>query len=193
MANIGLRNAKYNEIDYDTKKYKTLEDSKVPVIGRMIDAKLKEDKNDGSLFADDYEVESDNSFNGATLSITIDDVDDKTYTSLKGATLKENEVTENQNDIAPEIGYGHIVTKIYNGLKKYKVEFLPRIQITSITSDLKTKGEKTEYNTVVIEAKVRALDVDINGLKEGDWRKVQTFATLLEAKEYLDSLLTPIA
>ena len=46
MANIGLRNAKYNKIDYTTKKYKTLTDSKVPVLGRLIDASLSEKRNE---------------------------------------------------------------------------------------------------------------------------------------------------
>lgn len=53
MANIGLRNARYNLIDYTTKKYKTLKDNKVPVLGRMIDAKCPEDRAEASLFADD--------------------------------------------------------------------------------------------------------------------------------------------
>ena len=30
-------------------------------------------------------------------------------------------------------------------------------------------------------------------MKVGDWKKVQTFATLTEAQEYLDGLLTPAA
>ena len=44
LANIGLRNARYNLIDSATKKYKALTDNKVPVLGRMIDAKLSEDR-----------------------------------------------------------------------------------------------------------------------------------------------------
>ena len=36
MASIGLRNAKYNKIDYTTKKYETLTDSKVPVLGKSV-------------------------------------------------------------------------------------------------------------------------------------------------------------
>lgn len=193
MANIGLRSAKYNKIDYTTKKYKTLEEEKVPILGRLIDASLSEGRNDASLFADDKEVEKDNSFNGATINLTIDDVDDETYADVKGCTITEKEITENSEDTAPELGYGHIVTKVYNGVKKYKVEFLPRIQITKITADSKTKGESVEYNTVSIEAKVMELLEEINGMKVGDWKKVQTFETLTEAQEYLDGLLTPAA
>ena len=193
MANIGLRSAKYNKIDYTTKKYKTLEEEKVPILGRLIDASLSEERNGASLFADDKEVEKDNSFNGATINLTIDDVDDETYADVKGCTITEKEITENSEDTAPELGYGHIVTKVYNGVKKYKVEFLPRIQITKITADSKTKGGSVEYNTVSIEAKVMELLEEINGMKVGDWKKVQTFETLTEAQEYLDGLLTPAA
>lgn len=194
MASIGLRNAKYNQIDYVTKKYKALVDSLVPVLGRLIDAKITEDRNNTTLRADDIIAEKDLSFKGGTVNITVDDVTDETYADLKGCTMSdEKEVTDNSEDIAPEIGYGHIVTKIYKGVKSYKVEFLPRIQITKITADRKTKGESLEYNTVSIEANVMELEEEINGMKIGDWKKVKSFTTLSEAQTYLDGLLTPAA
>ena len=194
MASIGLRNAKYNQIDYTTKKYKALLDSLVPVLGRLIDAKITEDINNTTLRADDIIAEKDLSFKGGTVNITVDDVTDETYADLKGCTMsEEKEVTDNSEDIAPEIGYGHIVTKIYKGVKSYKVEFLPRIQITKITADRKTKGESLEYNTVSIEANLMELEEEINGMKVGDWKKVKSFTTLAEAQAYLDGLLTPAA
>ena len=194
MASIGLRNAKYNQIDYTTKKYKALLDSLVPVLGRLIDAKITEDRNNTTLRADDIIAEKDLSFKGGTVNITVDDVTDETYADLKGCTMsEEKEVTDNSEDIAPEIGYRHIVTKIYKGVKSYKVEFLPRIQITKITADRKTKGESLEYNTVSIEANLMELEEEINGMKVGDWKKVKSFTTLEEAQAYLDGLLTPAA
>lgn len=193
MANIGLRNARYNLIDSSTKKYKALVGNKVPALGRMIDAKCPEDRAEASLFADDALSEYDNSFTGAKLSLTLDNVDDETYAIIKGCEISEDgEVTESQDDQAPEMGYGHIITKMINGVKKYKVEFLARIKITSVTADAKTKGESIEFGTVAIEAKVMALTEEINGLKAGTWRKFETFATLAEAQTYLDKLLTPV-
>ena len=79
------------------------------------------------------------------------------------------------------------------GEKKYKVEFLPRIKIRSITQDAKTKGENIEFGTASIEAKVFALTEPINGLKVGDYKKIKTFDTLENAITYLDGLLTPVA
>lgn len=193
MANIGLRNAKYNQIDYETNKYKALVDSKVPVLGKMIDAKLTENRSDASLFADDGLAEYDNAFTGGSIALTLADVDDETYSVVKGCVITEGELTENEEDSSPEIGYGHIVTKMVNSVKKYKVEFLPRIRVTKITADAKTKGESIEFNTVSLEGKVMALNKAINGLQVGDWHKVKTFDTLPEAVTYLDELLTPVA
>lgn len=191
MASIGLRNAKYNKIDYTTKKYETLSDSLVPALGRLIDAKIKEERNSTTLRADDIIAEKDNSFKGGTVNITVDDVTDEVYADVKGCTISEKEVTDNSGDITPEIGYGHIVTKIYKGVKSYKVEFLPRIQINKITADRKTKEESIEYNTVSIEATLMELEEEINGMEIGDWKKTETFETLAEAQAYLDKLLTP--
>ncbi len=193
MANIGLRNAKYNQIDHTTNKYKALTDSKVPVLGKMIDAKLTENRSDVSLFADDGLAEYDNTFTGGDIALTLADVDDATYAEVKGCVITEGEITENEEDSSPEIGYGHIITKVVNGVKKYKVEFLPRIRVTKITADAKTKGESIEFNTVSLEGKVMALNKAINGLQVGDWHKVKTFDTLAAAITYLDGLLTPAA
>lgn len=193
MANIGLRNAKYNLIDYTTNKYKTLTNSAVPVLGKLIDAKLTENRSDVSLFADDTLAEYDSSFTSGSVAITLSDVDDETFATVKGCTIATSEITENENDSTPEMGYGHIVTKMVDGVKKYKVEFLPRIRVTKITADAKTKGETIEFNTVSLEAKVMSLSKAINGMQVGDWRKVKTFDTLSAATTYLDGLLTPAA
>lgn len=192
MASIGLRNAKYNKIDYTTKKYAALTESMVPVLGRLIDAKPNPEKNNTKLYADDIEAEKDTSFKGGTVNITVDDVTDETYAEIQGCQIEEKEVTDNSEDQAPEIGYGHIITKIYKGVKNYKVEFLPRIQITKVTADRKTRGESIEYNTVSIEADLKELEEEINGMKIGTWRKMKTFETLAEAQAYLDKLLTPV-
>lgn len=193
MANIGLKNALYNKIDYSTSKYASLTGSNVPVLGKTIDAKFEKEKNDTSLFADDVVAEHDDSFKSGTLSLTIDNVDSANYSALSGSVITTDEVVENVDDTTPEIGYGHIVTKMVNGVKQYKVEFLPRVRITKISEELKTKGESIEFGTVSIEGKVLALSKAINGLAVGDYRKFKTFTTYDAALTYLKGLLTPVA
>lgn len=192
MAGKGLKKAKYNQIDIQAKKYKTLTDSKVPLLEKIIESKFSPEYNNAELYADDALAESDYSFKKGTLSIVVADDKDEVCAELLGNDVsEENEVTSNVNDTAPECGFGHIVPKIVNGIKKYKVEFFPRVKFTKITTDRKTKGESIEFATTNIEATVFPLSEAINGLEIGDWEKHKTFATETEAETYLDTLLTP--
>lgn len=90
-------------------------------------------------------------------------------------------------------GYGHVIPKMVGGVRKYKVEFFPRVKFTKITSDNKSRGASLEFSTSSIEGTVFPLESELNGVAAGVWEKHQTFATLQEAETYLDDLLTPTA
>ena len=191
MARIGFKIAKYNKIVDNS--YAPKVSSAVPVFEKVIDEKFAPEYNTAELYANDGVAESDYSFKKGTLSLTVADDDDKLCAELLGNTVVTTggEVTSNIENVAPEFGYGHIIPKMVGGARKYKVEFFPRVKFTKITSDNKTRGESVEFSTTVIEGTVMPLETAINGLKVGDWEKHSTFATLAEAEEYLDSLLTP--
>ena len=191
MARIGFKKAKYNKIVGNT--YASLTSSVVPVFEKVIDEKFAPEYNTAELYANDGLAECDYSFKKGTLSLTVADDDDKLCAELLGNTVVTSggEVTSNIEDSAPEFGYGHIIPKMVGGVRKYKVEFFPRVKFTKITSDNKTRGESVEFSTTAIEGPVMPLETAINGLKIGDWEKHNTFATLEEAETYLDGLLTP--
>lgn len=189
MARIGFRKAKYNFHDGD--KLKEVEE-KVPEFEKVVDEKFAPNRANAELYANDSLAESDSSFIDGTITITIADDEDKFVAGLLGNNIVEDgEVTQNVDDLAPEIAYGHIIPKVYGGKHKYKVEFFPRIKFTTITSDNKTKGSSVEFSTSSIEGKVMRLESDFNGLKAGDWEKHKTFDTVEQAEEYLDKLLKP--
>ena len=190
MARIGYKKGKYNKIDSLTKKYAAITEG-VPCLEKVIDEKFSAEYNSAELYADDVLAECDYSFKKGTLSITVANDDDKKEAELMGNIITEDEVVKTVGDTAPEFGYGHIVTKIVNGVKKYKVEFFPRVKWTKITTDAKTRGESVEFGTTAIEGTVFPLDAEFNGMAAGTWEKHQTFATEAEAEAYLDSCLTP--
>lgn len=192
MARIGYKKGKYNKIDASTKKYAAVTEG-VPCLEKVIDEKFSAEYNSAELYADDVLAECDYSFKKGTLAITVANDDDEKEAELMGNTITEDEVVKTVSDTAPEFGYGHIVTKIVNGVKKFKVEFFPRVKWTKITTDAKTRGESVEFGTTAIEGTVFPLDADFNGMTAGTWEKHQTFATEAEAEEYLDSCLTPNA
>lgn len=190
MARIGFKQAKYNKIVGN--KYAELTENKVPLFEKVVDEKFAPEYNTAELYANDGLAETDYGFKKGTLSLTIADDDDKFIAELFGNTVAtEGEVTSNIEDTAPEFGYGHIVPKMVNSVRKYKVEFFPRVKFTKVSTDNKTKGESVEFGTTALEGTVMPLETAVNGLKIGDWEKHQTFATLAEAEAYLDELLTP--
>lgn len=194
MARIGYKKAKYNPIDPETKKYKTLgSGNTVPSLVKVIDEKFSGEFNSAELYADDVLAESDYSFKKGTLTITLEDDNDKIEADLMGNTITENEVTRNVNDSAPEVGYGHIVVKMVGGVKKWKVEFFPRVKFTKMTTDAKTRGESVEFTTTSAEAVVYPLAEAINGMNVGTWEMHETFATEAEAETFLNTCLTPSA
>ena len=189
MARIGFKTAKYNKIVNNT--YATLTNNAVPVFEKVVDEKFAPEYNSAELYANDGIAESDYSFKKGTLSLTVADDNDKLCAELLGNTDNNGEVTSSINDVAPEFGYGHIIPKLVGGVKKYKVEFFPRVKFTKVTSDNKTRGESVEFNTTAIEGTVYPLETAVNGLALGVWEKHKTFATLDEAETYLNGLLTP--
>ncbi len=193
MARIGYKKAKYNFIDAEGKKYAALEGSKVPCLEKVIDEKFSAEYNSAELYADDALAETDYSFKKGGLAITVAHDEDERDAKLMGNTIKDGEVVQTIADTAPEVGYGHIVTKMIGGVKKYKVEFFPRVKFTKITTDAKTRGESVEFGTTAIEGTVYPLDAEFNGMTAGTWEKHQTFDTEAEAEAYLDECLTPVA
>ena len=191
MARIGFKLAKYNKIDKATNKYATLTNTTVPVFEKVVDEKFAPEYNTAELYANDGLAECDYSFKKGTLSLTVADDDDALIAELLGNTDNEGEVTSNINDSASEFGYGHIIPKLVGGVRKYKVEFFPRVKFTKVTSDNKTRGESVEFSTTAIEGTVFPLETALNGLGVGTWEKHQTFATFDEAETYLNGLLTP--
>ena len=192
MARTGLKKGKYNKHD-TTGKYAALEGNKVPCLEKVIDEKFAAEFNSAELYADDGLAETDYSFKKGALTITVANDDDEKDAFLMGNTIEEGEVTKTIDDAAPEVGYGHIVTKMVGGVKKFKVEFFPRVKFTKITTDAKTKGESVEFGTTSVEGVVYPLQADFNGMKAGVWERHKTFATEAEAEAYLDECLTPIA
>lgn len=191
MARIGFKQAKYNKIVGD--KYAPIE-NKVPLFEKVVDEKFAPEYNSAELYANDGLAETDYSFKKGTLSLTIADDNDELIAELFGSTTAEDgSVTQTISDAAPEFGYGHIIPKMVNGSRSYKVEFFPRVKFTKVTSDNKTRGESVEFSTTAIEGTVLPLESAVNGVESGVWEKHQTFATLQDAEAYLDGLLTPVA
>ena len=178
MARIGLKHFKYSKLD---EAYKV---TKPESLGKAVDCTVELTNNEGSLYADDALAESDTSFNSGTVSMSVDDDNDKTFAPLFGHEIsEEGEITRKNTDLAPYIAFGRIITKMKDGKYKYKVEVIMKAKLKETMPEETTKGESTEFTTYGVEGDILMPD-------DGIWSYSQTFDTEAEAIEYLDKKLT---
>lgn len=181
MAKIGLKNIKYSVLDEKD------EVTTAKSFGKAVSCKVSIETNSAELYADDAIAESDNSFNKGTITLGIDEDDDTVFAEILGHTISElGEVVRKANDIAPYVAIGRILTKVVNGVRKYKVEFLSKVKFKEPSQEDKTKGESIEFSTPEVEGTILTL-------ADETWSKAQTFNTYTEAETYLNGLLTKTA
>ena len=182
MAKIGLRNFLFGILTEATDGSATYGVAQKPA--KAISCKVDISNNDAKLYADDGLAESDTSFQSGTVTLGIDDENDAMLATLLGHEISESgEIVRNADDVAPYVGLGRIITKMVNNVYKYKVEFLKKVKFSEPSQENDTKGETLEFGTSEIEGMV-------SKLANGDWSASQTFDTLEEAQEYLNSFFT---
>lgn len=178
MAKIGLNNFKYSVLD-ETEKYNGAKS-----LGKAVDCKVAIENYTAELYADDTLAESDYTFKKGTITLTIDEDDDTVFAELLGHSVDEEtqEMVRKDTDVAPYVGVGRILTKVVNGVYKYKVEFLPKVKFSEPAQEETTKGDSIEFKTPVIEGTVTKL-------ADGTWSRTKTFTTKEEAITFLNSLM----
>ena len=180
MAKIGLDNFRYGTLTEAEDGTPTYGEAKKP--GKAINCNVNITSNSAKLYADNGLAESDTSFQSGTVTLGIDDDDLQTQADLLGHTYtEENGIVRNSNDAAPYVGVGRVITKVVNGVYKYKVEFLKKVKFSEPSQEDTTKGESVEFGTTTIEGTVSTL-------ANGDWSDAQTFTTKQAAIAYLEGL-----
>lgn len=182
MASIGLTNiwfGKLTEAADGTPSY-----SNGQKLGKAVSASVSITNNSAMLYGEDALAESDTSFASGTITLGVTDDDDTIFAPLLGHTITDGEVKKTSSDAAPYVGVGRIITKVVNGARKYKVNFIYKVKFAEPNTENTTKGETVEFSTPEIEGTIASL-----GDTAGTWGVSKEFATKEEALTYLKGLL----
>lgn len=183
MAQIGLTNLWYGlltEAEDGTPSY-----SGAKSFGKAVSAKVDVSTNDATLYADDTLAESDSSFQSAKVTLGVADDDMTVFAEILGHKVSKEggEMVRNADDAAPWIGLGRVITKVTNGKRQYKGEFLYKCKFGEPSQEDETKGDSVDFSTPEIEGTAAAL-------ANGDWAAAQTFSTKDAAVSWVKGKLT---
>ena len=183
MAKIGLTNfwySKLTEADDGTPSY-----DGATRFGKAISASVSISNNSAMLYADDSLAESDTSFQSGTMTLGVDEDADTVFADVLGHEISETgEVTKNAEDTAPWVGVGRVITKMVNGVYKYKAVIIYKVKFSEPSDDEETKGESIEFSTPEIEGTIATL-------ANGNWCLTKTFTTKSEAVAWIGSIFGP--
>jgi phi13 family phage major tail protein len=183
MAQIGLTNLWYGILTEGADGTPSYGGAKS--FGKAVSAKVDVSNNDAKLYADDALAESDSSFQSGKVTLGVADDDMTVFSEILGHKVDElgGEMTRNADDVAPYVGLGRVVTKLVNGKRVYKGEFLFKVKFAEPSQEDETKGDSVDFKTPEIEGTASAL-------ANGNWSASQTFDTKDAAVEWVKGKLT---
>lgn len=186
MAQIGLTNLWYGLLTEGADGTPSYGGAKS--FGKAVSAKVDVSTNDATLYADDVLAESDSSFQSAKVTLGVADDDITVFAEILGHKVADSggEMVRSADDAAPWIGLGRVVTKVKDGKRQYKGEFIYKCKFSEPSQEDETKGESVDFSTPEIEGTAAAL-------ANGDWSAAQTFDTKEAAVAWVKGKLTKAA
>jgi len=190
LAQIGLRYPVYAPLTED-ETAGTYEYGVGKVAAKAIRVDISLNIADAPLYADDGIAERVREFIDGTLTFTPDDLNDEVKADWLGNEIDEEEIDEettvnvlisSTEDMPGYFGFGFIIPKVKNNIRKYRAIFFPKMQFGEPNETAETKGESITWQTPAIEGRImRRVD--------GVWKEEITVDSLDIAKAWLNKKL----
>lgn len=189
MAHIGLRYPVYAPLTED-EFAGTYEYGVGKVAAKAIRIDINLNIADSPLYADDSVAERVREFTDGTITFTANDLDDTVKSEWLGSQLVDETVDtqtikvlkSNTDDVPGYFGFGCIIPKMKNNVKKYRAVLFTKVQFAEPNETAETKGQNIAWQTPAIEGKImRRID--------GNWKEETTVDSFELAKAWLEQKL----
>lgn len=191
MANYGLKQFTHADLTTEGNDLASCVYGNSSKLAGAISCQVSINTASGSLYSDDGLNTQIDEFSNGTITLGVDDDDDEVFANLMGNTVNDlteggktiKEVVSKSSDTPKAVGFGHIITKINKNVKKYKVEFFPKVTFKPFIVDGQTKNDSISFGTPSVEGTIYALE-------DGTWEKHATFDNIADAQTYLAGCFT---
>lgn len=155
MAFVGLKYAAFAPIKTETPGSPIVYDTGI-VVGRMIGADITYTRNSESLYADDAQIESDNSMTGGTVNLNLDDISDEANEKMLGMVKSEDDVYSETGDPSPYGGFGYIRVRSLRGKTDYIAYWIHKTQLSIASENAATKTQNVNWQTPTVSGNIMA-------------------------------------
>lgn len=129
----------------------------------MIRADLSEERADGKFYADDHQIDAENSMTGVSVSLELANMTD----ALEKAFLGHVSGTGNELNVtaadAPFVGVGFIRKERFKGTATYHAYWIYKAQFGKDSDSATTKGENIDFQTETITGTAMAVILTSGG------------------------------
>ena len=126
--------------------------------GKAIGLQVTPNYAEGSLNADDAQVEYDKEFNYAEVTLNTSTIPIEAHEKMFGHKVNEGKTgaTFNKDDQAKYVGMGWISVEKVDGVRKFIGNVLYKVKFSEPSEDYSTKGDSIEYKTPSITGRAIA-------------------------------------
>ena len=192
MAYVGLRKPIIAEIT-GAKVY-----GEPFAFGKAIGLQVTPNYAEGSLNADDAQVEYDKEFNYAEVTLNTSTIPIEAHEKMFGHKVNEGKTgaTFNKDDQAKYVGMGWISVEkvdgvaallytraqliLRDGVRKFIGNVLYKVKFSEPSEDYSTKGDSIEYKTPSITGRAIANE-------DGDWKDFEAFDASEDALKWINT------
>lgn len=176
MAYVGLRKPIIAEIT-GAKVY-----GEPLAFGKAIGLQVTPNYAEGSLNADDAQVEYDKEFNYAEVTLNTSTIPIEAHEKMFGHKVNEGKTgaTFNKDDQAKYVGMGWISVEKVDGVRKFIGNVLYKVKFSEPSEDYSTKGDSIEYKTPSITGRAIANE-------DGDWKDFEAFDASEDALKWINT------
>lgn len=136
---------------------------------KIVRVDQSEERSDVKFFADDHQIDRDNTINGASVSVELAKLPDDMKADMLGY-VPEGQTNPTEYHVtdaaAPFVGFGFIHGEMYKGAVSYKATWYHKVQFSRGQRSFNTKGETTAFQTESLEGEAMGVQLAAGGATE---------------------------
>ena len=163
MAKIGIKGLVYAPYSSGGDGSAVVYTGGVALDDYMISADITENRNDTKFYADDHQIDSDNSLTGVSLSLELSNMTDALEKALLGYTDGTGGELNVTGKDAPFVGVGFTRKERFKGAITYHGFWIYKIQFSRDGDGAQTKGESIDFQTDSLSGNAMGVQLSSGG------------------------------